>query len=509
MPAASEGISKSSPFGRGGGLSDVKRGRIPVTPAIIKRQKGHIMQNSYRNSLKRRISSSYIGVYAGICVLMLMSFVIGCGIFVMEKCEAPSEILSSEILEELSVREPEEIRDFLYERCIIHGVEEAFVYDGNGNLLVATSYVHDNDKYFSTSASNVILQFFPSFSELAENIYISEKAGTVFHPEGEYAVRIIMYHSIYGELAIFEYLINMSLVLMALGGVLFIMVGSSATGRMLSPIGEMTEVAKRISGENMDERFDVAETKSELSELAGTINSMMDRIEVSYDRQKQFVSDVSHELRTPISVISGYANMLRRWGSADEEILKEGVDNIIQEADTMSELVQTLLFLARHDNETLRFEPQDVDVSAMVTDIIRDAALANRDVMITSEVASPLTAYIDEARIRQAVRVFIDNAVKYTKEDDKRIFISLKKFEEHFEISVRDNGIGISAEDLEHIFDRFYRADESRTKATGGHGLGLSIAKVIVVSHGGKIRVRSRQGSGSEFIIMLPYRFPE
>ncbi len=469
------------------------------------------MQSSYKYSLKRRISFAYISVYVGICVLMIMSFVVGCGVFVGDKYEDSSASLAEEIIFFMSHNSPdekEEIREFLYERCIVHGAEEVFVYDTEGEIIVATSYIHDNDKYFSAEENNVMLRFFPGFAKISEGIYISGHDAAVTSGGEEYDVKIISYHSVSDELLIFRYLINMSLVLMGIGSVIFITVGSSATRKMLSPITDMTETAKRISGENMDERFDVTGARFELSELSKTINSMMDRIEESYDKQKRFVSDVSHELRTPISVISGYANMLSRWGKDDEEILTEGIDNIIQEADTMNDLVQSLLFLARHDNETLRFEPGKVDVSAMMTDISKDAAIANRDVRIFSEIDSPLTAYIDEAKIRQAVRVFIDNAVKYTKDEDKQIFITLRAKPELFEISVRDNGIGISAEDLEHVFERFYRADESRTKETGGHGLGLSIAKVIVVSHGGKIKVRSKPGEGSEFTIMLPYEFP-
>jgi len=271
----------------------------------------------------------------------------------------------------------------------------------------------------------------------------------------------------------------------------------------------MTEIAKKINGENMDIRFDNTGAKFELSELADTINSMMDDISSSYDKQKRFVSDVSHELRTPISVISGYANMLNRWGKDDEEILKEGIENIIQEADTMSELVQTLLFLARHDNETLKYEPADTDVSSMLEDIIKDASRAAADVKFSSDIVKGLSAYIDEARIRQAVRVFIDNAVKYSDKDEKKVTVSLKRYEDHYEIGIKDNGIGISGEDMPHVFERFYRADESRTKDTGGYGLGLSIAKVIVSAHGGKIKLRSKVKEGSEFIIILPFMYEQ
>lgn len=468
------------------------------------------MRNNYKYSLKRRISAAYISVYAGICVLIILSFVVGCGVYVSDKCRMPSDELSEDVADYLAQNrtvDAESFREFLYEECILYGISEVFVFNTENEILVATGYTYDNEKYFSVSDSNVILRIFPGFAYISDEIYVSERKCTVDADGVEYDVKIIMYHSIDDELAIFLYLINMSLVLMLTGVVLFVAVGTSSTRKMLSPIKDMTEVAKRISGENMDERFELSKTRFELYELAMTINSMMDRISESYDRQKRFVSDVSHELRTPISVISGYAGMLRRWGKDDEEILEEGIDNIIQEAETMSELVQTLLFLARHDNETLRFEPADVDVSEMVLDIVRDAQLAEPDAVFTSDIAPGVYAYIDEARVRQALRVFIDNAIKYTLPGNRRIFISLVATEDSFEIGVTDNGIGISGEELENVFERFYRTDESRTRETGGYGLGLSIAKVIVLSHGGKIRLRSRQGSGSTFALILPYRF--
>jgi len=293
--------------------------------------------------------------------------------------------------------------------------------------------------------------------------------------------------------------------LLVVGLVLFVLFGVSKTHHMLAPINEMTETVKMINAENMNQRIENTDAKFELSELAGTINSMMDRLQSSYDRQKRFVSDVSHELRTPISVISGYANMLKRWGKDDPDILKEGIDNIIEEAETMNELVQTLLFLARHDNETLKFEPADTDVSDLVAEIVKDTAMANPDVNIVSQIDAPLVSCLDGARFKQAVRVFVDNAIKYSRDGDKQIHVSLTKFPEHYEVSVSDNGIGISEEDLQKIFDRFYRADESRTKNSGGFGLGLSIAKVIVLAHGGKIKVRSKPGVGSEFTVIMPY----
>lgn len=464
--------------------------------------------SSHGYSLKRRISSTYIGVYVGISVLMILSIIIGCAFYADDKYEDPSDFITDSISEKLSESGTivvDEFRSFLYETSIYGGAREIFLYNTNNELLIATSYTRDNEDYFAASGNNLILKLFPQFVYLAEDLLVKESVVTVENDSVSYDVRIIMHFSIEDEISIFRYLINMSLALLVVGMVLFILFGVSKTHHMLSPINEMTETVKMINAENMNQRIENTDAKFELSELAETINSMMDRLQSSYDKQKRFVSDVSHELRTPISVISGYANMLKRWGKDDPEILEEGIENIIEEAETMNELVQTLLFLARHDNETLKFEPADTDVSDLVSEIVKDTAMANPDVKIVSQIDAPLVSCLDGARFKQAVRVFVDNAIKYSKEGDKQIYISLKKMPEHFEVSVSDNGIGISGEDLRRIFDRFYRADESRTKNSGGFGLGLSIAKVIVLAHGGKIKVRSKPGAGSEFTVIMPY----
>lgn len=294
------------------------------------------------------------------------------------------------------------------------------------------------------------------------------------------------------------------LVFYSVGFVFMSMIGGARVKNILSPIYYMTKTAEQVSVSNLDLRLDVESTKYELKDLAITLNDMLDRLNRDYGKQKRFVSDVSHELRTPISIINGYASMLERWGKKDEEILDESIDAIKGEAVNMQVLVENLLTLVRSDNQTLKYEPNTFDIGQMVCSIVKEFNMVNtKEQYITCDAKEGIRVFLDEAKIKQTMRIFIDNAVKYTPEKGG---IQVKCYEvgEEVYLHVKDSGIGISKEDLPHLFERFYRSDESRTRQTGGHGLGLSIGKVIVIGHSGRIKVKSKVGKGSEFIITLP-----
>ncbi len=272
---------------------------------------------------------------------------------------------------------------------------------------------------------------------------------------------------------------------------------------VLAPIRDITELASTLSASNLSNRINIAGTKNELKDLAVVINSMLDRIERSYNSQKQFVSDASHELRTPIAVLQGYVNMLRRWGKSDPEVLDEGINAIAQETESMKELVESLLFLARHDKKTLMMEMEPFDALDVLTELHKEAAMVTpEDTFILSPAAScPMEG--DRSMVKQVMRILCDNAVKYTPKGGI-ITLGIDRKPGWVTLSVQDNGPGISTEDLPKIFDRFYRADAARQSESGGHGLGLSIARIIVMAHGGRLRVRSKVGVGSTFYVDLP-----
>lgn len=283
--------------------------------------------------------------------------------------------------------------------------------------------------------------------------------------------------------------------------ILTVFIGSRILRKMLKPINNMISTAR--SARDLHARLNVVDSHDELKELAETFNEMLDRIETSYELQNQFVSDASHELRTPISVIQGYANLLQRWGKEDKEVLGESVTAIKNEADNMKELVEKLLFLARTDKNTQQLEKSPFSVNGLVDEVLKETKLIDSEHNITGEINEIITIDADRGLIKQALRIFIDNSIKYTPTGGTIKINSYLK-NNRVKITIEDNGIGISKEDLPYVFNRFYKCDKSRTREGGSTGLGLSIAKWIIEKHKGAIVVESVLTKGTKIIITLP-----
>ncbi len=294
--------------------------------------------------------------------------------------------------------------------------------------------------------------------------------------------------------------------------------------QVLRPISELTEQAQTLSQEKgplsvgemqalagtldeinaarLDTRIDLDGTQDELKDLAVAINRLLARINESYRLQARFVSDASHELRTPIAAIQGYANLLDRWGKNDPEALQESIDAIKEEAANMKDLVEQLLFLARGDNNTMHLDLERFDLGSLAETIFKETEMIDGGHVFELE-ASECFVFADHGLVKQAGRILVDNAIKYTPAGGTiRIVVTTSDGNAWF--TVQDSGIGIPPEDIPYIFDRFYRADESRARATGGTGLGLSIAKWIAERHGGYLEVLSREDFGSRISLVMP-----
>ena len=305
--------------------------------------------------------------------------------------------------------------------------------------------------------------------------------------------------------------------------------GSRAIRKTLKPLSEMAEKARQLNEElyyrrslpdntqiedlagvisdidasRLDRRLAVDESQNELKDLAAAINGMLNRISAAYESQLRFVSDASHELRTPIAVIQGYVNLLDRWGKKDEKTLQESIEAIKSETESMKDLVEQLLFLARGDNETLQLHKQDFDCCDVIDEIITEAQMIHPDHNFQLDLKRPADIKADKQLFKQAIRILVDNSIKYSPSGEK-IIIRVAAEEGSVHISVQDSGIGIAPEELPNIFERFYRSDESRARKTGGSGLGLAIAKWIVERHGGYFEVLSRLDIGTRITIVLP-----
>ena len=264
----------------------------------------------------------------------------------------------------------------------------------------------------------------------------------------------------------------------------------------------LADTLDSINAAKLDTRIPVEQTEAELKNLAEAINSLLDRINETYQSQIRFVSDASHELRTPISVIEGYANLLDRWGKKDEKTLEEGVTAIKDEASNMKDLVEQLLFLARGDNNTMSLQLEEFDLSQLAEEVVRESRMIDGGHEYDSHIEN-ISIYADKGLIKQALRILMDNAIKYTNSGGKITLTVLENGKEAL-ITVQDEGIGIPPNAVPQIFDRFYRTDQSRARATGGSGLGLSIAKWIADRHGGRLEVLSRQEIGTRVSIAIP-----
>ena len=194
--------------------------------------------------------------------------------------------------------------------------------------------------------------------------------------------------------------------------------------------------------------------------------------------------------------------MLDRWGKSDEKTLNESIDAIKGESDHMKTLIEHLLFLARGDSDTIRLQLENFNVRELLEEVIKEARLIDDDHQYEFNQTDPVWIVGDKQLIKQVLRILVDNAMKYSPKHEK-IILKLIKNNHQIHIVVQDNGIGIKPQDVPHIFDRFYRSDESRDKKTGGSGLGLAIAKWIIEKHGGHFEVISRVGIGTRITITL------
>ena len=286
-----------------------------------------------------------------------------------------------------------------------------------------------------------------------------------------------------------------------IGIIISVILSAMLAGRALKPIDDITRVAQNIiTADDLSRRIPYKDPPDELGRLTRTINNTLERVEQLFNAQRRFVADVSHELRTPLTAIRGNLDLLRRIPN-DEASLNA----IAAESHRMSRLVHDLLMLAQADGGRLPLECTTVALNSLL-DEVYDQALAlsyDRDIDIALLQDRPVLIEGDPDRLMQLLMNLVSNAIKYTP-DGGRITLGLTVYNNWARVLISDTGIGIPREDLPYIFDRFYRVDPARSRAQGGIGLGLAIAKWIAEAHGGRITVESQVGHGSTFTVWLP-----
>lgn len=307
-------------------------------------------------------------------------------------------------------------------------------------------------------------------------------------------------------------------------GILLAMAGGwIMAGRALRPVDQVTAAAARIAAgdgtaASLAARLPVPPADDELARLSSTFNAMLDRLQASFRAQERFVADASHELRTPLTAIRGNVDVLSRQTRNGARVLMSGdlapaLDDIRAESDRMRRLLDDLLLLARSDaGDGSRPFPitqsQRIRLDMIAGEAVRSAGSMSEGQVLELEAPRPVFVDGDPDRLRQLIMILLDNAIRHTSAGGHVRVAVASAADGTARIAVRDDGEGIAAEHLPHVFERFYRADGARGRASGGTGLGLAIARAICRAHGGDIEVRSTPGQGSTFIATLPSEVP-
>jgi heavy metal sensor kinase len=273
--------------------------------------------------------------------------------------------------------------------------------------------------------------------------------------------------------------------------------------RALKPVDKIAQTAQEIEETDLSRRINV-NTKDELGRLAATLNAMIGRLEKAFQRQKQFTSDASHELRTPLAVIEAESTLALQKERPSSDY-RQSLEIISQESRQMSSLIDQLLTLARADAGKEQWNFTEVNLGKLITNLSTDVEVLCQEKELSFQLGQTQDLVVkgDEARLRELFMNLLDNAIRYTPAPGT-VSISLRREGQMAVVAITDTGVGIPAEDMPFIFERFYRVDKSRSRAEGGSGLGLAICRHIAEAHGGKIEVESQVGAGSTFSVWLP-----
>jgi signal transduction histidine kinase len=293
-------------------------------------------------------------------------------------------------------------------------------------------------------------------------------------------------------------------------GVLFVTslgVGWVIAGRVLAPIGRITAVARDIQATDLSRRIQLPGPEDELKQLADTFDAMLARLDAAFAAQRQFVADASHELRNPLAIIRTNVDVALADPDATPEELRQTIATVKRAGDRMTLLVDDLLALARRQQPTLEHEP--VDLGAAVAEASDDFVVPaeTRDIVLDRAIAPGVVVTGDREALKRVVANLLDNAVRLAPAGS-RIRLATGSEGNRAWIAVADEGPGISPADQAHVFDRFWRADKARSRSDGGTGLGLAIVRQLVESHGGEVRLHSKVGVGSSFVVWLPITRP-
>ncbi len=335
--------------------------------------------------------------------------------------------------------------------------------------------------------------------------------------ENNHATRIIQIASSLEEV---EDALNTLFIILIITVPLALMVaslgGQFLAHKALKPVDDITHTARMITSQNLNQRIVPPKVKDEISRLIETFNGMISRLDQSFRQIKQFSSDASHELKTPLTILKGEVEVMLRKERTRQEY-QQTLKSNLEEINRMSQIVEDLLLLSRADTGQIKLNKGDINLTEILTEVVAQMDMLARSKRLDLSMSNhheEVHVFGDALRIRELFINLIENGIKYTEEGGS-IHISVQKEfstpvtmdkerERFVKILVTDTGIGISKEDQEKVFNRFFRVDKARSREQGGSGLGLSICHWIVEAHQGELKVESELGKGSSFIVRLP-----
>ncbi|MDR0300117.1 MAG: HAMP domain-containing histidine kinase [Streptococcaceae bacterium] len=374
-----------------------------------------------------------------------------------------------------------------------------YVFGANRQLIFSTL---DKDFPFhaDTDGKPVLINFKQSKGFLLSKTIRSNQTGQVIG-------YTIVYYNLDPFTSLAEQIFYSFSIVAVVGFIVASFFGYWLARRFIHPLRKITSSMEKVAA-HPDEKFEPVfiEKDDEIAQIAKFYNNMMERIDYYIEQQRGFVSDVSHELRTPLAVIDGYLKLLQRWGKEDPEVLEESLNISIDEISRMKKMLEEMLALTKLEHLPLEFLTKKCEPSKEIMTALSNFQLIHPEfeVNLENQLSSEVEIQMDPVHYAQALNILLDNAVKYSPDERKGIRITICEREDFIETSVSDKGIGISNEDQNLVFERFFRADKARNHEIGGTGLGLSILSNIVKQYQGTMKVESVLGEGSRFTFKIP-----
>lgn len=338
---------------------------------------------------------------------------------------------------------------------------------------------------------------------------VSAQMATENLPEGTELTRGIMLTSVSTDIIrnTMDILDRRAFIIMIIMIFCTLVIAMVLTRILIRPFDRISKAINEIKDDHIDEPISVPDYL-ETEHIVDAFNSLIKRMKIVDDSRQEFVANVSHELKTPITSMKVLADSLLDQPDVPAELYREFLVDITEEIEREDKIINDLLSLVKMDRKSADLNISEVDVNALVELIMRRLRpiAMRRDIQLVYESIRPVTAEVDEVKLTLALSNLVENAIKYNKEHGF-VKVTLDADHQFFTVQVADSGVGIPEDELEHIYERFYRVDKSRSREIGGTGLGLSITKSVILMHRGSVKVASIEGEGTDFTVKIPLKY--